>query len=130
MQKKLGVTENADGSYQLDVNYIISDVQDNEGRQYVDLVQKGGGVWGIALVGFTYVMEGLGIRFLRLAGTSAGAINTALLAAIGEKEEKKSEQILKLLANTDIYEFVDGHQIVRLFIDFMARSKNKKTYGL
>ena len=126
LQKKLGVTENADGSYQLDVNYIISDVQDNEGRQYVDLVQKGGGVWGIALVGFTYVMEGLGIRFLRLAGTSAGAINTALLAAIGEKEEKKSEQILKLLANTDIYEFVDGHQIVRLFIDFMARKKKKK----
>lgn len=40
-----------------------SDVEDAQGHQYVDLVQKGGGTLGIALVGYTYVMEKAGIRF-------------------------------------------------------------------
>ena len=52
--------------------------------QYVDLVQKGGGVLGIALVGYTYILEEAGIRFFSLAGTSAGAINTAMIASIGK----------------------------------------------
>src|SRR5690349_2013771 len=42
--------------------------------EYVDYVQEGGGVLGIALIGYTYVLERLGFRFLKLAGTSAGAI--------------------------------------------------------
>ena len=70
--------------------FIVSDVVDNDGHQYVNLVQKGGGVLGVALVGYTYVLEKMGIRFLRLAGTSAGAINTALMTVIGRKEEAKS----------------------------------------
>jgi NTE family protein len=41
----------------------FSDVTDNEGHQYVNLIQEGGGVWGIALVGYTYVLEMAGIRF-------------------------------------------------------------------
>jgi NTE family protein len=32
---------------------IVSDVTDEQGNQYVDLVQEGGGVLGIALVGYT-----------------------------------------------------------------------------
>ena len=51
----------------------VSDLVDTNGHQYVDLVQEGGGVLGIALLGFTYVLESMGIRFWRLAGTSAGA---------------------------------------------------------
>ncbi len=51
----------------------VSDLRDEEGHQYIDLVQEGGGVLGIALVGFTYVIEKAGIRFLSLAGTSAGS---------------------------------------------------------
>ena len=60
-----------------------SDIVDAEGHQYVDLVQEGGGMLGIALVGYSYVLEQAGIRFFSLAGTSAGAINTLMLAAIG-----------------------------------------------
>ena len=45
---------------------IVSDVLDKDGHQYVNLVQKGGGVLGVALVGYTYVLEKVGIRFLRL----------------------------------------------------------------
>ena len=37
-------------------------------------MQEGGGVWGIALLGYTYILEKMGIRFFSLAGTSAGAI--------------------------------------------------------
>src|SRR6185437_13130898 len=65
---------------------IVSDVLDQYGNQYVNLVQKGGGVLGVALVGYTYILEKMGIRFVRLAGTSAGAINTALMTVIGDKK--------------------------------------------
>ena len=73
--------------------FIVSDVLDEQGNQYVNLVQKGGGVLGVALVGYTYILEKMGIRFLRLAGTSAGAINTALMTVIGKKEEAKIPSI-------------------------------------
>ena len=40
-----------------------SDIYDEAGRQYVNFVQEGGGVLGLALVGYTYVLEEMGIRF-------------------------------------------------------------------
>ncbi len=87
---------------------IFSDVIDDEGHQYVDLVQEGGGVLGIALVGYTYILEAAGIRFFHLAGTSAGAINTLVLAGIGSIGEEKSKHVLEELAQKDLFEFVDG----------------------
>lgn len=89
-------------------DFIISDVYDPEGHQYVDLVQEGGGVWGIALLGYTYILEKVGIRFFSLAGTSAGAINTILLAATKNKEEEKTEIIIAKLLELDMFSFVDG----------------------
>ena len=49
-----------------------SDVEDAQSHQYVDLVQEGGGTLGIALVGYTYVMEKAGIRFLVSPGHRLG----------------------------------------------------------
>lgn len=99
---------------------IISDVLDDKNNQYVQLVQKGGGVWGVALVGYTYVLESVGIRFLGLAGTSAGAINTALMTVIGDKQTFKSETILQYICDMDFFSFVDGHPfarwLIRLFV--------------
>jgi predicted acylesterase/phospholipase RssA len=46
-----------------------------------DLVLEGGGVKGIALVGAVAVLEEHGYEFNRIAGTSAGSIVGALLAA-------------------------------------------------
>jgi NTE family protein len=46
-----------------------------------DLVLEGGGVKGIGLVGALAVLEERGYRFHRVAGTSAGAIVGALVAA-------------------------------------------------
>ena len=80
----------------------FSDIEDEFGNQYVDLVQEGGGVLGIALLGYTYVLEEFGIRFLSMGGTSAGAINTMLLAAAGRPHEKRTIEILDLLAKKDL----------------------------
>lgn len=84
--------------------------------QYVNLVQEGGGVLGVALVGYTYVLEQMGIRFFSLAGTSAGAINTMLLAAIKEKQDAKSTDILNFLSNKNLFDFVDGNWLAKFLI--------------
>ena len=87
---------------------VVSDVTDAQGHQYVDLVQEGGGVLGIALVGYTYVLEKMGIRFFSMAGTSAGSINAMLLACAGNKEDEKSSAITEQLVKLDMFSFVDG----------------------
>src|SRR5215213_7263903 len=83
-------------------NKNYSDIIDANNYQYVDLVQEGGGVLGIALVGYVYVLEQMGIRFLSLAGTSAGSINTMLMAAAGTCDIEKSEWILDCLCNKNL----------------------------
>ncbi len=95
----------------------FSDIIDDNGNQYVDLVQEGGGVLGVALVGYVYVMEQMNIRFLSLAGTSAGSINTLLMAAAGRIDETKSTWILECLCNKKLYDFVDGDTDAQEFID-------------
>lgn len=100
----------------------ISDVVDAEGHQYVNLVQEGGGVLGIALLGYTYVLEQMGIRFMKMAGTSAGAINTMMLAALGDKQEMKSLKILELLSNKNLFDFVDGGKLVRTLVKNLITS--------
>lgn len=95
---------------------IYSDIIDDEGNQYVDLVQEGGGVLGVALVGYTYILETAGIRFFHLAGTSAGAINTLILAGIDNIGKAKSHQVLSVLAKQDLFEFVDGDPVLKEII--------------
>lgn len=46
---------------------VYSDIIDDDGFQYADLVQEEGGVLGIALLGYTHIMEEAGIRFLRFS---------------------------------------------------------------
>lgn len=99
-----------------DKPFEISDVIDDAGNQYVDLVQEGGGVLGIALLGYTYVLEQMGIRFLNIGGTSAGAINSLLIAACDIPEKEKTIQLLDILANKDLYDFVDGDSDAQDFI--------------
>ncbi|MEK7847388.1 MAG: patatin-like phospholipase family protein [Chloroflexota bacterium] len=54
-----------------------------------DLVMEGGGVKGTALVGVLSVLEEAGYQFMNLAGTSAGAIVAALVAAGYTAQELK-----------------------------------------
>ena len=105
----------------------FSDVIDEQNHQYVDLVQEGGGTLGVSLLGYVYVLEQIGIRFLQLAGTSAGAINTMLMAASGTIDDSKSEWILNRLNNKDLYDFVDGDSDAKDFIDaLLNKSSNIK----
>ena len=81
-----------------------SDIEDAQGLQYVDLVQEGGGVLEIALVGYTYILEQAGIRFMSLAGTSAGAINTMMMAGLGTIDERKSEKVLTIINQQNLFD--------------------------
>ena len=103
---------------------IVSDVLDGNNHQYVNLVQKGGGVLGVALVGYTYILEKMGIRFIRLAGTSAGAINTALMTVVGTKEEAKSTRVLDAICKLDFFSLVDGNPAARWIIKRFISHKN------
>ena len=100
---------------------IVSDVRDEQDNQYVDLVQEGGGVLGIALVGYTYVLEKMGIRFFSMAGTSAGSINAMLLACARNKEDEKSGIITDYLVKLKMFSFVDGIPGSNAFTRFIQR---------
>lgn len=103
------------------VNKEFSDIVDAEGNQYIDLVMEGGGMLGIALVGYTYVLEKAKLRFLGIGGTSAGAINALMLAALGTPSESKSEQMLPVLANMPTASFIDGDGDARDFSDAVLK---------
>jgi NTE family protein len=53
---------------------------------------------------------------MRLAGTSAGAINTALMTVIGKKEDAKSLEILKRVCSLNFFDLVDGHPVAKRLI--------------
>lgn len=68
-----------------------------------DAVFEGGGVKGIALVGAVCYAESLGYRWHNIAGTSAGAIVGALLAA-----GYKGHEIHRIMQNLDYRSFCDA----------------------
>jgi NTE family protein len=67
---------------------VAAQAQDYE--HYIDLVSEGGGVKGIGLAGAYSVLEERGYKPQNLAGTSAGAITAALIAAGYSSAELKS----------------------------------------
>ncbi len=85
-----------------------------------DVVLEGGGVKGIALVGALSVLMDAGYTFPRVAGTSAGAIVGALLAA-----DTSADEMRTIMAGTDYRLFQDeswldvfpGGKIVSLLLD-------------
>jgi len=105
-------------------------------RPVIDLVQQGGSMLGIALLGYTYTLERAGIRFRSMAGTSAGAINTLLNAALPEKiyqEESpfcqgrqavKSELLAYVVANKNFASFLDRKGTVGRLQQLLLRHIN------
>ncbi len=89
---------------------LVSDLVDDAGHQYVDIVMEGGGVLGVSLLGYVYALEHFGIRFLGIGGTSAGSVTALMLAAAGEPREAKAGRLTDLLANMPMAEFIDGDQ--------------------
>ncbi len=107
---------------------VFSDVVDDEGNQYVDLVQEGGGVLGVALLGYTYVLEKMGLRFYSLAGTSAGAINAMAIGGAGDFKEEKSGKILEFMANKSFSDFIDGSSDANDLINYYIDNKPLDTW--
>lgn len=111
---------------------VDDSIQNNE-LQYVDLVQEGGGILGIALLGYTYALEEMGIRFMSLGGTSAGAINSLLMAACDKPEEKKTVKLLKILSKVKLQDFIDGdsdaQDFIQTFMKTDSESKGIKKWG-
>lgn len=94
----------------------FSDLIDDSGNQYIELVQEGGGVLGVALIGYTWMLEQMGIRFFSLAGTSAGSINAMMLAGLGDVSQPKSGKVMEALVSKNLYDFVDGSNDSKDFI--------------
>jgi NTE family protein len=74
-----------------------------------DLVLEGGGVKGIGLVGAISVLEEHGYEFHRIAGTSAGAIVGALVAA-----QIPAAELQKIMWAVDYNKFQDASLFGRL----------------
>ncbi|WP_420601492.1 patatin-like phospholipase family protein [Flagellimonas sp.] len=109
-------------------------------KPVIDLVQQGGGMYGIALVGYTYIMEKVGIRFHSHGGTSAGGINASFLASIPLSiyttksifvEDKntnatKSELLAHIITNTDFSSFMDAAGIIGRLQQFLFKKYKSK----
>ena len=88
-----------------------------QGELVADLALEGGGVKGIGIVGAVSALAEAGYRFQRVAGSSAGAIAAALIAAIAKKGEPDGMQALHgYLENLTFTEFMPQGK-VHAFLD-------------
>jgi len=76
---------------------------------YADAVFEGGGVRAVAFVGAVCCLEEHGYRWQRIAGTSAGSIVAALLAAGYTGREMRD-----IIGNADFMKFMDKDRIQSL----------------
>lgn len=79
-----------------------------------DLVLEGGGVKGLALVGATVQLAAAGYRFERVAGSSAGAIVAAVVAALGRAGEPVS-RLDEVARSLDYSRLRDRGRVARYF---------------
>ncbi len=131
--------------------YIIEHTLDANGkpvekeRPIIDLVQQGGGMWGIALLGYCYILEKVGIRFFSHGGTSAGAINALFLSSISAEiyqqksllypEKKgfassKSELLTLIVSQMDFSSFIDSKGIAKWIQMKLFKSVNSSKLQL
>lgn len=128
IKEKEGLARRLDNLKGKTFSDVVSFSDTGERLQWVNFVQQGGGTLGISLVGYAAVLEYVGIRFLRLAGTSAGAVNTLFLAAIGEKEAPKTPELYDMVTDNhrfNMKSFVDNrYSVVRQIIYAAGRNSD------
>lgn len=76
-------------------------------RKRIDLVLSGGGVKGVGLVGAVVRLLEAGYRPNRVAGTSAGSIVGAIVAAAGGKANLPPDAIRDIAMSIDYTKFLD-----------------------
>ncbi|MGE5660411.1 MAG: patatin-like phospholipase family protein [Actinomycetota bacterium] len=74
---------------------------DADGQIYADAIFEGGGVRGIGFLGALRCCDDVGLRWRKLAGTSAGAITAAFLAA-----DFSIDELEDLLGQLDYLQFL------------------------
>src|SRR5438270_6282684 len=74
----------------------------------IDLVLEGGGVKGIGLVGAILALDEAGYKIQRVAGTSAGAIVAAIVAALNAKKQPLTK-LHDVLTTIDYKAFMRNH---------------------
>lgn len=79
-----------------------------------DLVLEGGGVKGIALVGAAVALSDSGYRFARVAGSSAGALVGAIIAAMEQRHEPMS-RVDDIMRTLDYAKMLDRRGPSRAF---------------
>jgi NTE family protein len=73
----------------------------------IDGVFSGGGIKGLAMIGAYKAIEEKGLRFKRLAGTSAGAIIAGFIAA-----GYKSDNLLNIMDEIDLTDLLDKNPLL------------------
>lgn len=84
---------------------------DGNAMKRADLVLEGGGVKGIGLAGAVTQLAASGYTFERVAGTSAGAIAAALIAALNVKKRPMSD-LSDILKTVDYQKFMGSNKLV------------------
>ncbi|MFN8357568.1 MAG: patatin-like phospholipase family protein [Spirosomataceae bacterium] len=107
---------------------VVSDIVDDKGNQYTNLVLEGGGFLGIALMGYVYALEQAGIRFLNIGGTSAGAVTASFVATADYPAEMKSLKVLDVYHHSNFLDFLDDGEDtddndVKAFVQSMLETK-------
>lgn len=80
----------------------------------IDLVLAGGGVKGIGLVGAVVKLMEAGYRAYRVAGSSAGSIVGALVAAAAKDDRMSPQQVRDLALSIDYRKFLDPGPVERI----------------
>ncbi|MEI2666579.1 patatin-like phospholipase family protein [Rossellomorea sp. LJF3] len=75
----------------------------------IDGVFSGGGIKGLAMIGAYQAIEEKGYTFKRLAGTSAGAVIAAFIAA-----GYSSRELFKIMDDLDLKDLLDSNAIISL----------------
>lgn len=84
-----------------------------DAERKADLVLEGGGVKGIGLLGAVLGLAEAGYSFPRVAGTSAGAIVAALVAAY-QKAGKDLRELVEVMTSVQYARFADGPVLEQL----------------
>ena len=77
-----------------------------------DLVLEGGGVKGIALVGAATALDEAGWRFARVAGSSAGALVGAIIAAMQQAGEPMT-RVDEIMRTLDYRKMLDRRAVAK-----------------